>query len=157
MLRVYILEEGGDWSKYLPLAEFAYNNSYHASIGMAPYEALYGRKCRTPVCWFDAGEKLLLGPELVQDTTKNIKLLKEKLKSAQDRQKSYADTRRKPLEFSEGDHVFLKATPYTAVGRAMRVKKLQPRYVGPFQILKRIGFEAYQLVLPPNLSKPHLD
>ena len=155
MLRAYILEEGGDWSKCLPLAEFAYNNSYHTSIGMAPYETLYGRRCRTPVCWVETGEKLLLGPELVQETTNRIKLLKEKLKTAQDRQKSYADRRRKPLEFQVGDHVFLKATPYTTVGKATKVKKLQPRYVGPFQILKRIGPVAYQLALPPNLSNLH--
>ena len=84
MLRACILEEGGDWGRYLPLVEFAYNNSYHSSIGMAPFEALYGRKCRSPVCWYETGEKILLGPKLVQDTTNKIKWIKEKLRVAQD-------------------------------------------------------------------------
>jgi hypothetical protein len=155
MLRAWILEEGGDLGRYLPLVEFSYNNSYHSSIEMAPFEALYGRKCRSPVCWYETGEKILLGPELVQDTTDKIKRIKEKLKVAQDRQRSYADKRRKPLKFEEGDHVFLKVSPTTAVGRSTKVKKLQPRYVGPFQILQRVGPVAYRLALPPNLSNLH--
>ena len=155
MIRACILDEGGDWARYLPLVEFAYNNSYHSRIGMAPFEALYGRKCGSPACWYETGEKLVLGPELVQDTTDKIKRIQEKLKVAQDRQRSYADKRRKPLEFEEGDHVFLKVSSTTAVGRAMKVKKLQPRFVGPFQILKRVGPVAYRLALPPNLSNLH--
>jgi hypothetical protein len=139
MLRVCILEEGGDWGRCLPLVEFAYNNSFHSSIGIAPYEALYGRKCRSPIFWYETGEKLLLGPDLVQDTTNKIKRIKERLKVAQDRQKSYADKQRKPLEFEEGDHVFLRITPHTAMRKAMKIKKLQPRYIGPYQILKKIG------------------
>jgi hypothetical protein len=99
MLRACILEEGRDWGRYLPLLEFAYNNSYHSSIGMAPFEALYGRKCRSPVCLYETGEKILLGSELVQDTTNMIKRIKEKLKVAQDRPRSYVDKRRKTLEF----------------------------------------------------------
>ena len=110
---------------------------------------------RSPVCWFETGETLLLGPDLVQETTDKIGRIKEKLKKAQDRQKSYADQRRKPLEFEEGDHVFLKVTPYTAVGRAMKTKKLQPRFIGPYQILRRVGPVAYQLALPPHLSNLH--
>jgi hypothetical protein len=88
MLRACVLEEGGDWGKYLPLVEFAYNNSFQSSIGMVAYEALYGRKCRSSVCWFETGEKLLLGPDLVQETTDKIRRIKEKLKKAQDHQKS---------------------------------------------------------------------
>jgi hypothetical protein len=107
ILRACVLEEGGDWERYFPLVEFAYNNIFHSSIGMAPYEALYGRKFRSLVCWFETAEKLLLGPNLVQDTTDGIRRIKERLKKAQDRQKSYADQRIKPLEFEEGEHVFL--------------------------------------------------
>ena len=111
MLRACVLESGGNWKELLPLIEFAYNNSYHASIGMAPYEALYGRKCRTPLCWTDVGDDRVLGPEIIQETTEKIRMIRDKVKQAQDRQKSYADNRRRPLEFAEGDHVFLKDTP----------------------------------------------
>jgi hypothetical protein len=122
---------------------------------MASYEALYGRKCRSPVCWIEIGEKLLLGPDLVKETTEKIRRIKEKLKRAQDHQKSYADQRRKRLEFEEGDHVFLTVTPYTVVDVAMKKKKLQPRFIGPYQILRKVGTIAYQLTLPPYLSNLH--
>ena len=143
MLRACILEDGGSWSHHLPLIEFSYNNSYHSSIGMAPYEALYGRKCRTPLCWAEVGDKGIIGPEIVQETTLKIKSIQEKMRTAQSRQKSYADRRRRPLEFDEGDHVFLKVTPKLGLRGAFRTKKLCPRYIGPFQILKRIGPAAY--------------
>ena len=122
---------------------------------MAPFEALYGRKCRTPLCWFETGENLILGPEIIQETTDKVRLIQEKMKIAQDRQKSYADKRRKPLEFQEGDHVFLRVTPKTGIGRAIKTKKLTPRFIGPYQILKRIGPVAYQIALPPSLSNLH--
>ncbi|MCI25383.1 retrotransposon protein, partial [Trifolium medium] len=91
MLRARVLEDGGSWGDYLHLIEFSYNNSYHASIGMAPYETLYGRKCRTPLCWTEVGDRSILGPDMIQETTSKIKLIQEKLKTAQSRQKSYAD------------------------------------------------------------------
>lgn len=91
LLRACVLEEGVRQGKYLPLVEFAYNNSYHSSIGMAPYEALYGRKCRSPLCWYEVGERNILGPELVQETSEQIKMIRERLVKAQSRQKSYAD------------------------------------------------------------------
>ncbi|GKU88786.1 hypothetical protein SLEP1_g3007 [Rubroshorea leprosula] len=96
------------WDDHLPLAEFAYNNSYHSSIKMAPYEALYGRRCRTPICWAEVGYGRVIGPDFVQQTTEKVKLIQQRLKVAQDKQKSYADNRRRPLEFEVGDHVFLK-------------------------------------------------
>jgi hypothetical protein len=102
-----MLEFGGQWEDHLPLVEFTYNNSYQYTIGMAPYEALYGRRCRTVVCWDEVGERKLLGPELVQITVDKVKVIKERMKEAQDRQKSYADNRRRPLEFQIGDMVFL--------------------------------------------------
>ncbi|CAJ2673837.1 unnamed protein product [Trifolium pratense] len=155
MLRACILEDGGDWSKHLPLIEFAYNNSYHSSIGMAPYEALYGRKCRTPLCWSEVGDKGILGPEIIQETTEKIKMIQEKMKVAQSRQKSYADKRRRPLEFKEGDHVFLKVTPRLGLRGIFKTKKLSPRYIRPYQIIKRVGTVAYKLALPPSLSGLH--
>nr|KYP44773.1 Retrotransposable element Tf2 [Cajanus cajan] len=145
----------GSWDQYLPLIEFTYNNSFHSSIGMTPYETLYGRRCRTPLCWFETGENLILGPELVQQTMKKIKMIQEKLRMTQSRQKSYADRRKRPLEFHEGDHVFLKVTPTTRIGRVMKSKKLTPRFIGPYQILKKIGPVAYQISLPPFLSNLH--
>jgi len=89
------------------------------------------------LCWYESGENLLLGPELIQQTTDKIRMIQEKLKTAQSRQKSYADKRRRPLEFLEGDHVFLKVTPTTGVGRAIKCKKLTPRFIGPYQILRK--------------------
>ncbi|GJV56616.1 putative reverse transcriptase domain-containing protein [Tanacetum coccineum] len=98
MLRAYISDSSGSWGVHLPLAEFLYNNSYHSSIRCAPFEVWYGRKCRSPVLWAEIGESRLIGPELVQETTEKVVLIKEKLKAARDRQRSYADNRRKPLE-----------------------------------------------------------
>ncbi|GKF69405.1 putative reverse transcriptase domain-containing protein [Tanacetum coccineum] len=105
MLRACVIDFGKGWVKHLPLTEFSYNNSYHASIKAAPYEALYGRKCRSPVCWAEVGEARLTGPELIQETTKKIILIKQRIQAAQDRQKSYADLKRKPMKFEVGDRV----------------------------------------------------
>ncbi|CAJ2652659.1 unnamed protein product [Trifolium pratense] len=155
LLRVCVLEHGGAWDSHLPLIEFTYNNSYHSSIGMAPFEALYGRRCRTPLCWFESGESVVLGPEIVRQTTEKVKLIREKMKASQSRQKSYHDKRRKDLEFQEGDHVFLRVTPVTGVGRALKSKKLTPRFIGPYQISERVGTVAYRVGLPPHLSNLH--
>nr|GEY19744.1 retrotransposable element Tf2 [Tanacetum cinerariifolium] len=103
------------WVKHLPLVEFSYNNSYHASIKVAPYEALYGRKCRSPVCWAEVREAQLTGPEMIQETTEKIILIKQRIQAAQDRQKSYADRKRKPMEFKVGDRVMLKVSPWKGV------------------------------------------
>ncbi|GKB07953.1 putative reverse transcriptase domain-containing protein [Tanacetum coccineum] len=143
MLRACVTDFGGSWDVHLPLAEFSYNNSYHSSIKCAPFEALYGRKCRSPVLWAEIGESSLIGPELVQETTDKVVLIKEKLKAAKDRQKSYVDNRRKPLEFEVGDRVMLKVSPWKGVIRFGKKGKLAPRYVGPFEILERISLVAY--------------
>ncbi|GJW74824.1 putative reverse transcriptase domain-containing protein [Tanacetum coccineum] len=155
MLRACVIDFGGSWDVHLPLAEFSYNNSYHTSIRCAPFEALYGRKCRSPVLWAEIREGSLIGPELVQETTDKVVVIKEKLKAARDRQKSYADNRRKPLEFEVGDRVMLKVSPWKGVVHFGKKGKLAPRYVGPFEILERIGPVAYRLRLSEELSGVH--
>ncbi|KAJ9564382.1 hypothetical protein OSB04_000348 [Centaurea solstitialis] len=155
MLRACIIDFGGSWEKHLPLIEFAYNNSYHSSIQAAPFEVLYGRKCRTPLCWNEVGEKQLAGPEIVQLTSDKIGQIRERLKTAQDRQKSYADKRRKPIEFRTGDSVMLKVSPWKGIIRFGKRGKLSPRYIGPFVITDRVGEVAYRLELPSELSGIH--
>ncbi|GJT93942.1 reverse transcriptase domain-containing protein [Tanacetum coccineum] len=131
MLRACVIDFGGSWDVRLPLAEFSYNNSYHTSIRCAPFKALYGRKCRSPVLWAEIEEGSLIGPELVR-------LIK-----------------RKPLEFEVGDRVMLKVSPWKGVVCFRKKGKLAPRYVGPFEILERIGPVAYRLRLPEELSGVH--
>ncbi|GJV11296.1 putative reverse transcriptase domain-containing protein, partial [Tanacetum coccineum] len=140
---------------HLPLVEFSYNNSYHSSMRCAPFEALYSRKCRPPIMWAEVGEGQLIGPELVQETTEKISQIKDRRKAARDRQKSYANKRRKPLEFSVGDYVLLKVSPWKGVVRFRKKGKLAPRFVGPFEIIEKIGHVAYQLDLPEELNGVH--
>ncbi|GJZ34790.1 putative reverse transcriptase domain-containing protein [Tanacetum coccineum] len=143
MLRACVIDFGKGWEKHLPLVEFSYNNSYHASIKAAPFEALYGRKCRSPVCWAEVGDVQLTGPEIIHETTKKIVQIRQRLQAARDRQRSYANIRRKPLEFQVGDRVMLKVSPRKGVIRFGKRGKLNPRYIGPFKILERIGPVAY--------------
>ncbi|GJU87521.1 reverse transcriptase domain-containing protein [Tanacetum coccineum] len=133
MLRACVIDFGGSWDTHLPLAEFSYNNSFHSSIRCAPFEALYGRKCRSPVLWAEIGEGRLIGPEL----------------------KSYVDSCRKMVEFNVGDRVLLKVSPWKGVMRFGKKGKLSPRYVGPFEVLERIGPVAYRLRLPDELVGVH--
>ncbi|GJT19925.1 putative reverse transcriptase domain-containing protein [Tanacetum coccineum] len=128
---------------------------YHASIKAAPYEALYGQKCRSPVCWAKVGEAQLTGPELIQETTKKIILIKQRIQAAQDQQKSYADLKRNQMEFEVGDRVMLKVSPWKGVVRFSKWGKLNPRYVGPFKVLVKVGKVAYRLKLPQELSRVH--
>ncbi|GJV16209.1 putative nucleotidyltransferase, ribonuclease H [Tanacetum coccineum] len=155
MLRACALEWTGSWDEYLCLVEFAYNNSWHASIKAAPFELLYGRKCRAPICWDEVGERLIEGPELIEITNEKVAVAKEKLKEARSRQKSYADKHRRDLEFQTGDRVFLKVSPFRGVKRFGIKGKLSPRFIGPFEILERIGEVSYRLALPPQLSHVH--
>nr|GFB72362.1 putative reverse transcriptase domain-containing protein [Tanacetum cinerariifolium] len=133
------------WVKHFPLAEFSYYKSYHASIKAAPYEALYGRKCLSPVCWAEVGESQLTGPELIQETTEKIVLIKQMMQAAQDRQKNYADRKQKPMEFEIRDRVMLKVSSWKGVARFDKRGKLNPRYVGPFKVLAKVGKVSYKL------------
>jgi ''chromo'' (CHRromatin Organisation MOdifier) domain. len=155
MLRACILDFEGSWEQYLPLVEFAYNNSHQQTIGMAPFEALYGRPCRSPVCWLEVGENKLLGPEFIQDTSEKVALIRDRMRTAQSRQKSYADKRRRDLEFAVGDQVLLKISPLKGVMRFGKKGKLAPRYIGPFMITERVGSVAYRLALPDHLQRVH--
>ena len=139
----------------LLLVEFSYNNSYQASIQMAPYEALYGRPCRSPLCWTEVGESSIMGPDLIRDTSEKVSLIQQRLLTAQSRQKSYADVRRRPLEFEVGDHISLKVIPKRGVVRFGKRRKLSPRLIGPFEILEMIDTVAYRLVLPPSMLGVH--
>ncbi|KAL5815789.1 hypothetical protein ACOSQ3_024167 [Xanthoceras sorbifolium] len=155
MLRSCVIEFEGSWADHLPLIEFAYNNSYQSSIAMAPYEALYGRKCRTPLCWTELGEDRLVGPDLIRQTEEKVKIIRDRLKIASDRQKSYADLKRKEIEYDVGEKVFLKVSPWKKVLRFGRKGKLSPRFIGPYEIIERVGPVAYRLALPPELEKIH--
>ncbi|GJX48704.1 putative reverse transcriptase domain-containing protein [Tanacetum coccineum] len=155
MLRACVLDFGKGWDKHLPLVEFSYNNSYHTSIKAAPFEALYGRKCRSPICWAEVGDSQLTGPEIIHETTERIVQIKSHIQAARDRQKSYADVRRKPLEFQVGDKVMLKVFPWKGVICIGKRGKLNPRYIGPFKIIVKVGTVAYRLELPERLSRVH--
>ncbi|GKA21383.1 hypothetical protein Tco_0701372 [Tanacetum coccineum] len=152
MLRAFVIDFKKGWERYLPLVEFSYNNNYHASIKASPFEALYGQKCRSPVCWAEVRDVQLTGPEIIHETTKKIVQIRQRLQAARDRQRSYANVRRKPLEFQVGDRVMLKVSPQKGVIRFGKRGKLNPWYIGPFKILKRVGPVAYTLELPEELS-----
>nr|GFA87456.1 putative nucleotidyltransferase, ribonuclease H [Tanacetum cinerariifolium] len=174
MLRSCALEWTGNWDDYICLVEFAYNNSWHLSIKCAPFEMLYGRKCRAPICWDQVRERVIEGPEMIEVTNAKVVVAKEKLREARTRQKSYVDKHHRSLEFQPGNHVFLKVSPARGVRRfGIKGKlsprfigpfeildrvgegKLSPRFIGPFEILDRVGEVLYRLALHPQLSHVH--
>jgi hypothetical protein len=136
MLRACALEFPQKWDDCLPLAEFSYNNSYQESIKMAPFEALYGRRCRTPLNRSEPGERYFFRPDMVKETEEKVQRIIHHLKKAQARQKSYADKRRQPLYFLVGDYVYLKVSPMKGVSRFGIKGKLAPRYIGYFPVLE---------------------
>nr|GEY56870.1 putative reverse transcriptase domain-containing protein [Tanacetum cinerariifolium] len=155
MLRACVIDFGSSWDRHLPLVEFSYNNSYHASIKAAPYEALYGRKYRSPICWSEVGDRQLTGPQLIRETIEKIVQIKNRLLTVRSHQKSYANRRTKSLEFEVGDMVLLKVSPKKGVVRFGKHGKLSPHYIWPFKILARVGPVAYTLELPKELKEIH--
>ncbi|GKC20587.1 putative reverse transcriptase domain-containing protein, partial [Tanacetum coccineum] len=155
MLRACVIDFKSSWDRHLPLVEFSNNNSYRVSIKAAPYEALYGRKYRSPVCWSEVGDSHLTGPELIHDTTEKIVQIKNHLLATRSRQKSYEDKRLKPLEFEVGDMVLPKVSPWKGIVRFGKRRKLSPCYIDLFKVLARIGPVAYTLELPEVLKGIH--
>jgi hypothetical protein len=143
MLRACALQYGRSWDKCLSYVEFSYNNSFQESLKMAPFEMLYGRRCRTPLFWSEAGERKVFGPDILQEAEKQVRMVRENLRVAQSRQKSHANHRIRELSFEVGDFVYLKVSLMRDL-RHFKVRgKLTPRFIGPFKILKKRGEVAY--------------
>jgi hypothetical protein len=139
------MENQDSWDKHLPLAEFSYNNNYQESLKMAPFDVLYGCRCRTPLNWIEPGEKVMFGPDLVDEAETTVHRIQDNRKATKSRQESYANMRHRPLQFEVGDHVYLKVSPMKGVKRFGVKEKLSPRYIGPFPIPGRCGTVAYKL------------
>jgi hypothetical protein len=145
ILRACALDYGSSWDDNLPYTEFSYNNNYQASIEMAPFEALYGKKCTTPLLWSGVGERSFFGPDIIQEAEEKVRLIKDRLKIAQSRQKSYADSKRREITYEIGDRAYLRVSPLRGVKRFGIKGKLAPRFIGPFKVLFRKGEVAYEL------------
>jgi hypothetical protein len=155
MLRACALQYGRSWDKSPPYAEFSYNNSYQESLKVAPFEMLYGQRYQTPLFWNETGEWKVFGPDILQEAEKQVHVVRENLRVAQFRQKSYADHRRRELSFEVGDFDYLKVSPMRGLCHFKVRGKLALRFVGPFKILEKRGEVSYQLELPPQLSDVH--
>jgi hypothetical protein len=155
MLRACIIHFDKSWEKCLALPEFSYNNSYQASLKMAPFEALYGRGCRTPLNWSQVGERKFFGPALVKEAEERVEVIKENLKAAQMRQNSYHDKGKAVREYQVGEKVNLRVSPTKGVQRFGVKGKLAPRHIGPYEITERCGPVAYRIRLPERFAAVH--
>jgi hypothetical protein len=155
MLRACVMEHQGSWDKNLQWAEFSYNNSYQESVKMAPIKVLYGCRCRTPLNWIELGEKVIFGPELIDEVKATVHRIQDNLEAMSSLQEHYANKRCRPLEFEVGDLVYLRVSPIKGVKRLGMKGNLAPHYTGPFLILKKCGNVAYKLELTPSLVEVH--
>jgi hypothetical protein len=155
MLRAYAQQYGRSWDKSLPYVEFSYNNNYQDSLKMAPFEMLYGHRCRTPLFWSETGERKVFGPGILQEAEKQVRMVRESLRVTQSKKKSYPHHRRRELSFEVGDFVYLKVSPMRGLRHFKLRGKLALRFIGPFKILGKRGEVAYQLELSPQLSDVH--
>jgi hypothetical protein len=155
MLRACVIEYLESWDKNLSWTEFSYNNSYQESLKIAPFKALYGWQCRTPLNWTEPGEKAIFGPDIVNEAEATVCRIQENLEAAKSRQESYANKRCQPLQFEVGDHIYLKVSPMKGVKKFGVKGKLSHRYIGSFSIIERCGTVAYKLELPPSLAGVH--
>jgi hypothetical protein len=155
MLRACALQHGSSWDKSLPYAEFSYNNSYQASLKDVTVRDSVWQEMQYSSILDQTRGRQFFGPELIQEAEEQVRIIWENLRVAQTRQSSYADNRRRPLEFEEGDYVYLKVSPLRGMRRFKVKGKLSPRFIGPFMIFRRVGEMAYQLELPDNLSDVH--
>jgi hypothetical protein len=149
---MYVMDKPSKWEDYLHLVEFAYNNGYQASLKMITFEALYGRKCNTPVIWDNPADRVVLGLEFLKDMEDRMVRIKHNLKEAQDRQKIYVDKNGTAREFKVGEHVLLKVNPKKRYLKLGSCTKLAARFYGPFDILDKIGPAAYMLALPSSMN-----
>jgi hypothetical protein len=151
MLRMYVMDKPSKWEEYLHLVEFSYNNGYQASLKMSPFEALYGRKCNTPVSWDNPIDRIVVGSDFLREMEEKMIKIKQNLKAAQDRKKNYVDKGITHMEFKVGDHVFLKVKANRSSLKLGNCLKLASHYCGPFEILERIGPIAYMIALPASM------
>jgi hypothetical protein len=155
MLRACVLEHQESWDQNLPWMEFSDNNSYQESLKMAPFEVLYGRRCRTPLNWIEPGEKVIFGPDLVEEAEATVHHIQDNLKVMKSCQETYANKKHRPLEFKDGNHVYLRVSPMKGVKKFGVKGKLAPRYIGSFPILEKCEIVAYKLDLPLSLTGVH--
>jgi hypothetical protein len=155
MLRACALQYERSWDKSLSYVEFSYNNSYQKSLKLAPFEMLYGRRCQTPLFWNEIGERNIIGPDILQEAVKQVRMVRENMWVAQSRQKSYTNHRSRELSFEVKDFIYLKLSPMRGLRRFKVRGKLTPMFIGPFKILDKIGNVAYQLELLPQLFDVH--
>src|SRR3954465_13574415 len=142
MLRACVLTYGTSWEESLPCAEFAYNSSYQSSLQMAPFEALYGRRCRTPLNWSETGDSRIFGPDMLREAEDKVRLIRDRLKTAQSRQKSYYNQKHREVRFEPGDYAYLRVSPMRGLQRFQVKGKLAPRFIGPFFVVARRGTVA---------------